>query len=98
MGDVTYAVNFALMEDAITDAKVRAARVKDLLESMDASTRASLDSWTGDARIAYQQAYQACMAQAEAMPATLENARATLVSIMNGYQSAEASVAGAFGK
>lgn len=96
MPEVTYALSFAEMSSAIDAAKTRAAQIEALLEEMDAQTRSNLASWTGDAQQAYNSAYAICKNAADLMPTTLDQARATLSSITEGYDTTERAVSGSF--
>jgi len=96
MADVTYALSFSEMSNAIDSAGALAQKIQSTLEAMDSETRARLSSWTGDAQTSYNTAYAKCKAAANQMPATLNQARSTLSEITQGYSSAESRVAGAF--
>ncbi|MBT0772843.1 WXG100 family type VII secretion target [Kineosporia sp. J2-2] len=96
MPELTYSVNFSSMDLTVDAAKQRAQNIENLLQEMNSNAQKSLAGWTGDAQAAYAETFQRCLQAAAAMPQTLEQARVTLSSISENYQSTETFVTTAF--
>lgn len=75
-----------------TNREVR--KIQQLLADMDERTRAHLAEWVSpEAKGDYDRTYQRVRAQADAMPAALDQAARVLQSILDAYRAGEKSAA-----
>lgn len=84
-----YQFNFA-MADATRDNMAAITRnLQTMLQDLDTQVRSSLQEWTSDARLAYDQSKAKWDAAAARMPEALVRAETTLQEISGGYLRAE---------
>lgn len=84
-----YRFDFNVADMTLDEMHAVNARVKNSLAEMESQVEKSLADWTGVAQQAYYAAKAEWNQQAQQMPVYLESGRQTLLSISDGYGSAE---------
>ncbi|MGW4482245.1 WXG100 family type VII secretion target [Amycolatopsis sp. NPDC004368] len=91
-----FKINFVQMESTVGQAKQQAQSISDLLDAMKKTIDSQRESWTGVAADQFQDAYNYCHQQAEALPVALDAAAGTLNTINGGTGDAESRIAASF--